>query len=657
MRRPRKASRPPITGRPAEEAQGGSFPHEADVTSRPLLLWRAEQSKPNSGLLKQLKNLKPFANQEEATSPLLASLGADQSSLPLPEVACESMQEARQAALSRRSEDIVEPPEEADMTRRLIRHRTMHCLAEQGSIGLIAEQPCMGGTKTDAVPEKSHVDEAVAATDERPEANEEAEETAGVVMELDGMNETNADVLLQAEIAVLSEAEPTDVNPEAEPAEAIVEPPTPSLGDFKPPVRRPLDSSIFLGQKDDSEANEVDEVDEGPEVPGPSRSNSEPEEDTAEPTVEPTRGSMANEEQQMDLYNVQRANSEPEPRARSQSSCKDITQRCLSNRWQKIRPGFCRYVRVYRMKVEELSRRSISVERLLHFYHEVVIKTFNMDPNALTEDVVQDIIIPMTEEDEVSWVDYLEKNTEYVDTTPVVLTSAKSRPFFTAGAEASDVEPTTHVVHAWKMRFVDLLAAILQDASHGKTRKLGESYEEACRIYAKVLHKPYWICAFCINQHLSICHEPRFKCRCSSPKYDEATPQCEFDKFSAVAQVLHQRGGGMLLALERDLQALSRAWCVDEVHYALATGMAIKPSFSTLPGFCSLREFVCEVTRCQARPSDKERILNKIQIGTGIPAFNDRVTTFLQTEARLLMDAARNRSRSISVTRRRRSGE
>jgi len=250
----------------------------------------------------------------------------------------------------------------------------------------------------------------------------------------------------------------------------------------------------------------------------------------------------------------------------------------------------------------------------------------------------------------------LERNTEYVDTTPINLTTDKSRPFFTTGNDVPDAEPTTHVVHAWKMRFVDLLAAILQDASNGKTRKLGETYEEACRIYAKVLHKPYWICCFCINQHHSICHEPRFKCRCSAPKFSEAMPQCEFDKFSAVAQVLHQRNGRMLLALEKDLQSLSRAWCVDEVHYALATGMAIAPSFSTLPGFCHLREFVCEVRRCEARPSDKERILNKIQVGTGIPAFNERVTKFLQTEAKLLMDSARNRSRSISVNRRRRSG-
>merc|ERR1711972_945054 len=154
--------------------------------------------------------------------------------------------------------------------------------------------------------------------------------------------------------------------------------------------------------------------------------------------------------------------------------------------------------------------------------------------------------------------------------------------------------------------------------------------------------------------HLSICQEPHFKCRCSAPKFDDTTPQCEFDKFAAVAQKLHHRGGGMLLALERDLQSLSRAWCVDEVHYALATGMAIKPSFSTIPCFGDLREFACEVRRCEARPRDKDRILNKIQEGTGIPAFNERITTFLHKEAGSLMAAARNRSRSISVSRQRR---
>jgi hypothetical protein len=220
--------------------------------------------------------------------------------------------------------------------------------------------------------------------------------------------------------------------------------------------------------------------------------------------------------------------------------------------------------------------------------------------------------------------------------------------------ETLQEDPTTHVVHAWRMRFVDLLAAVLLHASGGKTRKLGDSYEEACRIYAKVLRKPYWICCFCINQHLSICNEPRFKCRCGAPKFNDTMPECEFDKFSAVAQKLHKSGGGMVLALERDLHALSRAWCVDEVHYALATNMPIKPAFSTVPSFGHLRDFVCEVRRCQARESDKQRILKRVQGGTGITAFNDRVTHFLQTEARTLMDMARSRSRSISVRRERR---
>jgi hypothetical protein len=334
---------------------------------------------------------------------------------------------------------------------------------------------------------------------------------------------------------------------------------------------------------------------------------------------------------------VQRVKSEP---SRVMSPPPGFKSRSLSNRWHHIRPKFARYLHTYRGKVEELSRRSMLLGQ-----------------SPLMEDVVQNIIIPMTEEDAVSWVDFLDRHTEYVDITPKsITTTSKSRPFITFNFDVSADElgePTTHVVHAWKMRFVDLLGAVLLDASNGKTRKLGESYDDACRIYSKVLHKPYWICCFCINQHLSICQEPRFKCRCSAPKYDETYPQCEFDKFAAVAKMLHHSGGRMLLALEKDLQALSRAWCVDEVHYALVTGMAIKPSFNTLPGFADLREFACEVRRCEARPRDKERILRIIQTGIGIPAFNARITNFLQKEADVLMQAARSRSRSISVTHRR----
>jgi hypothetical protein len=62
-------------------------------------------------------------------------------------------------------------------------------------------------------------------------------------------------------------------------------------------------------------------------------------------------------------------------------------------RLQKVRPSFCRYLRKYRATVDALSQRSISVERLLHFYHEVVVKTFNMDTSTTTDQVVQEMLL------------------------------------------------------------------------------------------------------------------------------------------------------------------------------------------------------------------------------------------------------------------------
>lgn len=98
----------------------------------------------------------------------------------------------------------------------------------------------------------------------------------------------------------------------------------------------------------------------------------------------------------------------------------------------------------------------------------------------------------------------------------------------------------------------------------------------------------------------------------------------------------------MVLALDRQMQTLTRAWCVDEVHHALDKNMPIKPSFNTFPGIPQLRRYSCRVDECQARPQDRERILAKVRAGTGEEAFNAKVTSFVHEIAEGLVRKAKS---------------
>jgi hypothetical protein len=271
---------------------------------------------------------------------------------------------------------------------------------------------------------------------------------------------------------------------------------------------------------------------------------------------------------------------------------------------------------IYRAKVAEIADRSISVEDLLHFLHETLGASAIDHKAATTWDVVAEIIIPVTAEARLSWADCF--------------------------AESAQRGPITHVVHAWKMRFEDLLGAVLFHASNGATRRFGNSYQEACGIYANVLHKRYFICCFCINQHCSICDEPHIGCDCGAPKFGDSMPQCEIDKFVDVADRNHLRGADMLLALDPDLHTLSRAWCVDEV----STGMHITVSYNVRPTRHRLRNFHCDVEQCEARQGDKERILERIRRSTGFEMFNKQVTTFIRNSAEDEIVACRRRASS-----------
>lgn len=147
-----------------------------------------------------------------------------------------------------------------------------------------------------------------------------------------------------------------------------------------------------------------------------------------------------------------------------------------------------------------------------------------------THDVVRQAIIPLTKESGESYAKLV-------------------------GAQP----PVKFVTHNWGNLFRHLLAAVLSDAL-GE----GEFFAVACLLDGnmeyleellrskKALRRAYWICAFSVAQHVSICDAPQgvdsvsmlpyVRCDCGRPKALNHTPPtvdgrsipCEMNKFQAL---------------------------------------------------------------------------------------------------------------------------
>eukprot|EP00927_Polykrikos_kofoidii_P036001 TRINITY_DN30455_c0_g1_i1.p1 TRINITY_DN30455_c0_g1~~TRINITY_DN30455_c0_g1_i1.p1 ORF type:complete len:622 (-),score=86.89 TRINITY_DN30455_c0_g1_i1:226-2091(-) len=269
----------------------------------------------------------------------------------------------------------------------------------------------------------------------------------------------------------------------------------------------------------------------------------------------------------------------------------------------------------------DLSKRSISLRSILHFFHIVARNKFGMDRDATTQQVTEEIILRMTACDGSSYVDFIQKH---------------------KGTQARVDDVVTLVAHSWKMRFVDLLRAILRHATGGEFCHLGASFEDACRLYAPHLDKRYWLCIFCVNEHLSICSDPQIKCKCKVDKCAEAHPRCEYNKFDAVAGHLQGRGGSMIVAIDTELHALKRAWVMEEMHIAIQLGMRMDFAFGTLPAANTLRRYTCNVMKCEGSVIENATILARIRkkVDGGVAAFNRTITDFVRmSELRLVAEA------------------
>ncbi|CAJ1448225.1 unnamed protein product [Effrenium voratum] len=227
-------------------------------------------------------------------------------------------------------------------------------------------------------------------------------------------------------------------------------------------------------------------------------------------------------------------------------------------------------------------------------------------------------------------------------------------------AGPADLAPRM-VTHHWGNRFVDLVAAVVADAlglNHFDTlaQNLSEDHagrrSEVNKLKEKLWNRglgdqPYWICAVCINQHSSICNNPRSFCdtvtgqpvpccECDTPKIlNDQYLQCELNKFDDMMMHLYYVHGSafvQVLAIDRDFEIFSRAWCLAEMvqadacrmdqHVLLHSPEALEKNSARL---VSIRVQDCSATR----PEDKEAILSNIGGAREQEQFNDRLRDLL----------------------------
>ena len=285
----------------------------------------------------------------------------------------------------------------------------------------------------------------------------------------------------------------------------------------------------------------------------------------------------------------------------------------------------------WRAKVEELSMRGMTLRSLLCFYQEDLPSLgWRYSPKEhKTRDVVRGSIIPLTGREESSYA---------------------LSTFNRDGAQRAAVM----VTHNWGNCFNDLLAAVIADALHECSFSLvAKLLDEDCAFLHEILTQSgrlddtYWICAFAVNQHLTICHSNPYDqdpltdqlhpvCACNSLNIfdpDGRSTSSEINKFDDMMYHLASTGGcRQVIAIDQSLDLFNRAWCVAEIAEAkrlemkqslkLASKASIMQRAQTLENL--------DVRRMRAASeTDKEIILNKIKKSVSIDKFNHELQALI----------------------------
>lgn len=291
----------------------------------------------------------------------------------------------------------------------------------------------------------------------------------------------------------------------------------------------------------------------------------------------------------------------------------------------------------WQAQVQDLACRAITVEVLLDFYHGLgrdYMRGFNPDRHT-TSDVVRQAIIP--------------------------LSASAGSDMASILMQGQRMLPEAMVSHTWRGRFRDLVAAVVADGlgeqEYGRIGNLLDTDVDLIKHWISRgcgLQRTYWICAFCVNQHKSICSPmvPQTDsvtgalvppCGCGYPKFlntdapcreDGASIPCEMNKFGDMMAWLAAKDSSFthVLALDLDLDLLQRAWCVAEAAESYIMGMSQYMKVSSLS---NIRRKWAKVKKLRvedmsaSRPEDVaeilQRIPNKEEFNTQIQKLFDRL--------------------------------
>jgi len=280
-----------------------------------------------------------------------------------------------------------------------------------------------------------------------------------------------------------------------------------------------------------------------------------------------------------------------------------------------------------------LACRGFTLRQLLDFYKSVPEKMPHFDPAVhTTTDVVRQVIIPCSADQKCAFVQKM-----------------------TGG---KPIRPKRMVTHNWSNLFRDLVAAIVADALHQSTFSLVAELLDTDVAKLEQMLSPnalamtYWVCAFSVNQHYSICARNPAQssdpvtgvthpvCGCGSANVLNDTPPlrsdgksipCQMNKFDDMMAFLSATDPdfAQVVAVDRGFGLFSRAWCVAELAMADTMGMhqLLKlSSHQALDQHRGLLEGLQVEKMNAARPEDVLEILSKIP---DVPAFNARLQEML----------------------------
>lgn len=270
-------------------------------------------------------------------------------------------------------------------------------------------------------------------------------------------------------------------------------------------------------------------------------------------------------------------------------------------------------------KARELASRGFTLEALLHFYKRLGVDCMPHYTASVhtTRDVVRQAIIPLSSEGACA--------------------------FATLMMNGRPTRPRKLVTHTWNGLFRDLVAAVVADA-------LGEcdySVAAAC-LEASIpaveemlrsrdaLQNTYWICAFSISQHGTICtsvekpeggrevdpvtEEGHPRCDCGTapingttePTHRGRSTYCETNKWSDMLRLLAATDEDLtqIIVVDRALDLFDRAWCVTELDQARRLGVRqhlqlLQPGLVGCPLEHKLMDFRVESAKASRREDQK----------------------------------------------------